>query len=289
MAEELAVLLAGVLNNAAPLILAVLAECISERSGVLNLGLEGVMLLGGLASVAVALHTGSVELGALVGGLAGLLLAGLYALLVNGFKLNQIIAGVAVYMLGVSVTTMAGKVFEGRPLPPPLHIGVFNVAPLVVLAVPAAVWLLLRRTRFDEKLRAVGDDPLAADLMGVDVSLVRTVAVLINGFLAGVAGGLFVGLVARQWMSMVTHGVGWLAIALTPATLWEPLLSYIPGLIYASAVAAQYMGVFNALPPELRGAVPYAVVLAAAAVAALKARGYIPRSLGSVYVHGASE
>ena len=289
MVESLAVILAGVLNNAAPLILAVLAECISERGGVLNLGLEGVMLVGGLVAVAVALSTGSVELGALAGGLAGLLLAGLYALLVNGFKLNQIIAGVAIYMLGVSVTTMAGKVFEGMPLPPPLHVGVFNVAPILVLAAPPVVWLLLKRTGFDEKLRAVGDEPLAADMMGVDVSLVRTTAVLINGFLAGVAGGLFVGLVARQWRSMVTHGVGWLAIALTPATLWEPLLSYIPGLIYAGAVAAQYMGAFNFLPPELRGAMPYVIVLVAAAAAALKARRYIPRSLGSVYVHGASE
>ncbi len=283
-----AIILASLVNNAAPIVAAVLAETVSERSGVLNLGLEGVMLIGALTAAWVAVATGSVEVGLLAAAAAGLVVGALYALLVNGLKLNQIIAGVAVYMLGVSVSTMAGRWLERFTLPPPASIGVFNVAPLVVLVLPVLVHLSLKVTGFDRLMRAVGDNPLAADMMGVDVARVRSVAVLINGALAGLAGGLIVGYIARRWITMVTAGLGWLSIALTPATLWEPILAYIPGVVYAGAVVLRYLGVFSTLPPELQNAVPYVVVLAVAGVAARAARRYIPRSLGSIYVHGAS-
>ncbi len=283
------IILASLLNNAAPITVAVLAEVVSERSGVLNLGLEGVMLLGALAAAAVAVGTGSMEAGLLAAVAIGVVVGAFYALLVNGLKLNQIIAGVALYMLGVSISTMAGRWLERYTLPPPASIGVFNLAPLVALSLPVIVYAGLRLTGFDRLLRAVGDNPLAADMMGVDVAKVRTIAVLVNGALAGLAGGLIVGYIARRWVTMVTAGLGWLSIALTPATLWEPLLSYIPGLVYAGAVIARYLGFFSALPPELQNATPYVIVLVAAGVAARMARRYIPRSLGAVYVHGAGE
>ena len=286
---SIAVIAASVLNNAAPIAAAVLAEVVAERSGVLNLGLEGVMLVGALAAAAVAVSTGSMEMGLIAAMAAGLLFSSIYALLVNSFKLNQIVAGVSVYMLGVSLSTMAGRWLEAYTLPTPLSVDVFNVAPLVTLSLPLIVHILLRYTGFDKVLRAVGDNPLAADMMGVDVAKVRTIAVLVNGALAGLSGGLIVGYVARRWVTMVTAGLGWLSIALTPATLWEPILAYIPGLVYAGAVLARYLGVFSMMPPELQDTIPYAIVLAVAGVAARMARRYIPRSLGKVYVHGVGE
>ena len=284
---SIAIILASLLNYAAPIVVAVLAEAVAERSGVLNLGLEGVMLVGALATAAAAVTYGSVELGLLAGIAAGLVFGAFYALLVNGLKLNQIIAGVAVYMLGVSISTMAGGWLERLTLPQPASIGVFNVAPLVALLLPVAVHLSLKVSGFDRLVRAVGDNPLSADMMGVDVAKERTVTILVNGALAGLAGGLIVGYVARRWIMMVTAGLGWLSIALTPATLWEPILAYIPGVIYAMAVLTRYLGFFSMLPPELQNAMPYVIVLGVAGVSVLAARRYIPRSLGRIYVHGA--
>ncbi|AEM39636.1 inner-membrane translocator [Pyrolobus fumarii 1A] len=280
------VLLAGtVLRSAAAVVLAVLAEAVSERAGVVNLGLEGIMLIGGLVGVVVSLMTGSVEAGVLAGMLAGIAYAALYAVLVNGFKLNQIVAGVAVYMAGVSISTMFGEPYSGLPLPQPLRVGGFEVVVLVAYTMPVLVWLLLRATGFDARLRAVGDNPFAADMMGVDVARVRTAAVLVNGMLAGYAGALFVMIVAGRWRPMATAGIGWLSIALTPMTLWEPLLAYVPALVYGFSLVAKSLWL-QWLPDEAREATPYIAVLIAAAITVKLVKGYVPRSLGRVYVHG---
>ncbi len=279
----------AVLRGAAAIVLAVLAESVSERGGVLNLGLEGFMLIAGLVGVATAVSTGSVELGFLAGGGVGLLLGAFYALLVNGLKLNQLIAGIAVYMLGVSISSMAGQGYAGTPLPQPVRIAGFEVIVLAAYLSPVIVWLALRKSGFDKLLRAVGDDPLAADMMGVNVSFVRSIACLLNGFFAGLGGALFMLVVVRTWREIGTGGIGWLSLALTPATLWEPLLAYIPGLMYSAALYAKMAGLAWFMPEELQGAFPYIVVLVVAAVVVRLVRGYAPRSLGRVYIHGSLE
>jgi len=284
---DIGFLLAAVARNASAIVLAVLGESIAERGGVLNLGLDGVMLVGGLTGIAASILTGSLEAGVLLGGLAGLVFTLLYAFLVNALKLNQIVAGITVYMLGVALTTMLGKPYAGVPPPPPLTIGGVEIVVLVAYALPLLTYLLFTVTRFDVKLRIVGDDPLAADMAGVDVSMVRTVALMLNGFFAGMAGAVYVMLVAGRWRALATGGAGWLALALTPMTLWEPLLSYIPGLVYSAALIAKSLSL-QWLPDELREASPYIIVLAVAALVVKVVKSRSPRSLGRVYVHAAA-
>ncbi len=283
---ELGVVITAVLRASAAVVLAVLPEAVSERAGVLNLGLEGVMLVGGLVAVEVAVATGSIEAGVVAGAAAGLLLGALYALMVNGLKLNQVIASISLYMLGVSLSTFFGRSFEGVPLPQPIRVSGFELVVLAAFAAPLLVYLLLRATGFDAKMRAAGDDPLAADMMGVDVAVVRSAAVAINGLLAGAAGALYITTVVRTWRALGTAGVGWLSIALTPVTLWNPLFSYIPGLVYGVALYARMVGAGAVLPDELANALPYLVVLGVAAIVVRLVKGHAPRALGRVYVHG---
>ncbi len=282
---DIGFLLEAVLRNASAIVLAVLGESIAERGGVLNLGLDGVMLVGGLAGVAIAVMTGSFEAGVLLGGLAGLLFTLLYALLVNALKLNQIVSGIAIYMLSVALTTMLGKPYAGQPLPSPITIGGIEVVVIAAYLLPIAIYAVLRITRFDVKLRMVGDDPLAADMAGLDVSLVRTIALMLNGLLAGMAGAIYVMLVAGRWRALATGGAGWLALALTPMTLWEPLLSYLPGLVYSATLLSKSLA-FQWLPDEAREALPYITVFVVATIVVKVVKSRMPRSLGRVYIHG---
>jgi simple sugar transport system permease protein len=274
-------LLAGILDATVragtPLLLAALGELISERGGVLNLGVEGMMLVGALGGFMAAFLTGSAWVGFAVGIAAGAALAAVHAVLCITLKADQVISGVTLTLLGTGLTTFFGQSsillpagttswvsvgVEGfSPIALPLD-GLAIVGPalfrntaleyLAVAAVPAVAYLLFR-TNLGLELVAVGDDPEAADTMGVPVFELRYFAVIVGGAFAGAAGAYLSLASPKGWNTGMTAGIGWIAVALVIFAQWRPwralVGAYFFGGIEASILRLQ--GISFALPSEV--------------------------------------
>ena len=220
-----------------PLLLATLGEIYAERSGVLNLGVEGMMLTGALAGFVTTLWTGSPVLGLLAGAGAGGLMALIHAFLSISLRANQIVSGLALTMFGIGLTGVLGRRFVGIQLARrfcPISIPVLSEIPVIgplfssnamvylSLALAVLLWFILFKTRFGINIRAVGENPAAADALGVNVYLIRYLCVMIGGVLAGI-GGAFLPLgKPLSWTENMTAGLGWIAVALTIFAMWRP-------------------------------------------------------------------
>lgn len=253
-------LLQATLRTATPLLLAALGEMLSERSGVLNIGLEGTMLIGSLFGFLVANQTGNTWLGILAGGIAGLLIALIHAVLSVTLSVNQTVAGVGINILclGISMTvyrTVFGMASSGVPTAPaqqPIYIPVLSDIPVIgpvlfqqmplvyiALALVPLSWLILYKTEFGLSLRAVGEHPLAAETLGVNVARMRYTAVLLGGFLTGIAGTfLSLGLL-NIFLDNMTAGRGWIALAVVIFGKWEPKGVLGAALLFGLAQAFQ--------------------------------------------------
>lgn len=232
----IASLIAASMRAGTPLLFATLGEIIAERSGVLNLGLEGVMVSGAMTGFFVSLVTGNPWLGILAGGMAGLLLALIHAFFTVTLKVDQAVTGLMLVLLGLGLTGFLGRDLVGKvatylqPVSLPVlseipHIGeILNQDPLVyigILFVPV-LWFLMNKTRFGMELFAVGENPEAADTMGIGVDRVRFLAVLIGGFLAGIGGAHLSLAYAKVWTDGLTAGRGWICLALVIFSGWMP-------------------------------------------------------------------
>jgi nucleoside ABC transporter membrane protein len=220
-----------------PLLFATLGEIYAERSGVLNLGVEGMMLTGALAGFVTTLWTGSPVLGLLAGAGAGGLMALIHAFLSISLRANQIVSGLALTMFGIGLTGVLGRRFVGIQLARrfyPISIPVLSEIPVIgplfssnamvylSLALAVLLWFILFKTRFGINIRAVGENPAAADALGVNVYLIRYLCVMIGGVLAGI-GGAFLPLgKPLSWTENMTAGLGWIAVALTIFAMWRP-------------------------------------------------------------------
>lgn len=245
--------LATTLRAATPLLLASTGGVLSERGGIVNIALEGLLLAGAFASVSAAALTGSAlgGLGAAVG--AGMALALVHAVVTIRFRVDQIVSGVALNLLAVGLTrflvqlqfgsTSNSQTVDAAALPQ-WH----GIDPLVVLAlsVPLAAHALLERTPFGLRLRAVGDHPEAAATLGVHVGRVRAAGVLLSGALAGL-GGAWLAFDQRQFVAEMSAGRGFIALAAVIFGGWRPR---------AAAVACLVFGALEALEIELEGSVP---------------------------------
>jgi len=235
-AEFLASLIAASMRAGTPLLFATLGEIIAERSGVLNLGLEGVMVSGAMTGFYVSLVTGNPWLGVLAGGIAGLLLALIHAFFTVTLKVDQAVTGLMLVLLGLGLTGFLGRDLVGQvatyiqpvniPFLSSLPYGnaIFNHDPVVyvgILLVPL-LWFLMNKTRYGMELFAVGENPEAADTMGIPVDRVRFLAVLIGGFLAGIGGAHLSLAYAKVWTDGLTAGRGWICLALVIFSGWMP-------------------------------------------------------------------
>ena len=203
----------------------------------LNLGIEGMMLTGALAGFVVALWTGSPVLGLLAGAAAGGTISLIHAFLSISLKANQIVSGLALTIFGTGLTGVLGRKFVGIQLPRrfyPISIPLlselpvigplFNSNAMVYLSLVLAflLWFVLFKTRFGINIRAVGENPAAADTLGVNVYRIRYLCVIIGGILAGI-GGAFLPLgKPLSWTENMTSGLGWIAVALTIFAMWRP-------------------------------------------------------------------
>jgi simple sugar transport system permease protein len=263
-----------------PILLASLGALLSERSGVVNLGVEGIMALSALAAFGVALGAGP-YLGLLAGVGTGVLGGVFLGLFTVTLRANQFVAGLAVAALGLGASGLLGKRYEGLPLEWTLSEG-----SMALLAFMLALLLhhLLYRTRFGLYLRSVGENPKAADLFGVSVDGVRYGALALGGGLIGLAGAYLSLAYRPSWTDGMTAGLGWVAIALVILAAWEPLRAVFGAYLFGLLFFLQFRLQGSVpIPSEAFAAMPYLLVIL---VLALSGRARAPKALGVPFERG---
>jgi len=294
-----ALLLASLLVAATPILIAAIGELVVERSGVLNLGVEGMMITGAICGFATAVETGSPALGFLAAAGGGAVLSLLFALLTQVALANQVASGLALTLFGLGLSSLLGQGYVGIKPPPTGAVGPEVLADipflgpvlfshdLVVylgLALVAAVWALLKYTRAGLVLRAVGENHDAAHALGFKVVRVRILAILFGGACAGL-GGAYISLVrVPQWTEGMTAGAGWIALALVVFASWKAgrvlLGAWLFGGVTVLQLNLQAAGV--AIPVEYLSMSPYLItILVLVIMSADKSRA--PASLGRIF------
>ncbi len=294
-------------RSGTPLLLGTVGEIYAERSGVMNLGIEGIMLVGAITGFAVALTTGQVWLGFLAASLAGLALALIHAFASITLHANQVVSGLALTMLGTGLSSLMGRGYVEEALPPSMRIlpvpvpglselpvigrGLFHQDPIAYLALGLALasWFVLYKTSWGIAIRAVGDDPASADAMGINVYRVRYACVAFGGAMAGLAGAYLSLVFTPGWTEGMTVGRGWIVIALVVFALWDPLKAIVGAYLFGGAEALRYQPFIRAMGIEssLLDMLPYVATILAMLVGvseALRKRIGAPAALGKPYI-----
>ena len=299
----LQLVLVTIVTAATPLAIAATGELVAERSGVLNLGVEGMMIMGAAVGFAGAYASDSTVLGVLAGILAGTAMAALFGLLTIGLAANQVASGLALTIFGVGLSGLIGSAFVGLKRDPPPHLSIPGLSDLPLvgtlvfgedaivyagIALVAAVAYLIRRTRLGLVLRAVGDNHASAHALGVSVRRTRLLAVLFGGACSGLAGAYLSLVYTPFWAPEMTAGRGWIALALVVFASWRPWRVFGGALLFGGATVlqlhAQALGI--GLPGQLLSAVPYLATILALIVLSLKRRRGTasPAMLGTPFV-----
>ncbi|MEO9615022.1 MAG: ABC transporter permease [Nitratireductor sp.] len=247
-------ILLTIATAATPLLLAAIGELVVERSGVLNLGVEGMMLMGAVAGFGMALTTGQPWLGILAGALAGTLFSLLFGFLALTLVTNQVATGLALTLLGIGLSGMIGEAFVGQPGVKlgALDIPVLSDLPLVgrllfgqdpmfyisLLLTGGVMWFLFR-TRAGLTLRSVGDSHSSAHALGIKVVAIRYLAVMFGGACAGLAGAQLSLVYTTQWIENMTAGRGWIALALVVFASWRPWRVLAGAYLFGAITIAQ--------------------------------------------------
>lgn len=292
-----------IITASTPLLIAAIGELVVERAGVLNLGVEGMMVIGAAAGIAAAITTGSSALGVLVAVLAGMALALVFAALVLGLAANQVAAGLALAILGLGLSGVIGAPFVGvqragiGKIEIPLlsdipFIGpvLFHQDPFVYasIALVVAVWWFLSKSRAGLVLRAVGENHAAAHALGYPVRRIRLLAILFGGGCAGLAGAYMSLVYTPFWTSGMTGGRGWIALAIVVFASWLPFRAmagaYLFGALTILQLHAQSAGV--PLPSQFLAALPYLITILVLVLIMRARRGGAagPGSLGVPFV-----
>lgn len=265
----------GAVTLATPLLLAATGETIAQKAGVVNVGLEGMMLVGAFAATLGALNQGGAlgnpYIGLLIGALAGLAMAALFALFAVRLAANQVVVGVVINLLALGLTGTIYRAKFGatgaflRAATLPSLFGSVNILTVIALTAAPLSWLWLNRTRRGLELRACGEQPLAAEASGVGVLRTRTLAVLFDGTMAGIAGAFLSVGNTGAFAENMTAGRGFIALAIVTAGRWNPYGCLIAALIFGAIdeLQAQGQALGLRLPFQLFLALPYLVTLLA--------------------------
>ena len=275
---DIVTLIAALMAASTPVLLAATGELVAEKSGVLNLGVEGMMILGAVAGFAVAVTTGSPVLGFAGGALAGAVLASLFAVLTQVLLSNQTATGLALTLFGLGLSALVGKGFEGVRPPPTAKLDLGPLADLpgigpilfghdwvvyLSIALVAATWAFLKYSRMGLILRAVGENHDAAHALGYRVVAVRFAALAFGGALAGL-GGAYLSLVrVPQWTEGMTAGAGWIALAIVVFASWKPWRVLIGAYLFGgiTALQLQLQAAGYAIPVHLLSMAPYVITV----------------------------
>ncbi|NOZ32662.1 MAG: ABC transporter permease [Alphaproteobacteria bacterium] len=288
-----------------PILFAATGELVVEKSGVLNLGIEGMMLCGAVIGFAVTFTTGNPWLGVLAAAAAGAASSMIFAVLTLSLSANQVATGLALTIFGLGFSTLFGQPYTGRPIglfksvfPPelatdPILRVIFGYSPLVYFSMimVGVVWWFLYRTRAGLILRAVGESDTSAHSIGYSVTGVRYGAVAFGGAMAGIAGACFPLILTPQWVEGLTGGRGWIALALVVFASWRPFRllagAYLFGLIATMELYAKAAGgPFRILPSELWASLPYLATILVLVMISLRREGSTsaPACLGKPFL-----
>jgi ABC-type uncharacterized transport system permease subunit len=294
----------SVIAASTPLLLAAAGELVTERSGVLNLGLEGMMIMGAACAFAGTYVSDSIVVGALCGVLAGVAMSAIFAIFTLGLAVNQVASGLALTILGTGLSGLIGAGFVGQRIStaPQLHLPVLTDLPLVgrilfgqdafvylSVALVIGIWLFLYRSRAGLVLRAVGDNHTSAHALGYPVLKIRALAVLFGGGCAGLAGAFLPLANTPFFIPGMTAGRGWIALALVVFASWRPgrlvAGAYLFGAVSILQLHAQALGL--GIPSQLMSSLPYlATVIVLVLISRTRgiAGSAAPASLGVVFV-----
>jgi len=292
-------LIAAMIAVSTPILLAAIGELVAERAGVLNLGVEGMMITGAVCGFIIAVNTGSPTIGFFAAAIGGAALSLLFAFLTQAALANQVASGLALTLFGLGLSALMGQNYvgikpprtESTPLGPLAEIPV--IGPIIFghdlvvylgIVIVAGTWATLKFTRAGLVLRAVGENHDAAHALGYKVKRIRTAAIMFGGACAGL-GGAYISLVrVPQWTEGMTAGVGWIALALVVFASWKPwrvlLGAYLFGGITQLQLNLQGAGV--AIPVEYLAMSPYIVtIIVLVILSSDKSRA--PGSLGRIF------
>jgi simple sugar transport system permease protein len=288
-----------------PLLWAALGEIYAERAGVVNLGVEGMMILSAVVGFIVGQSTGSPWLGFLAAALIGTLVAAFHAFVSITLRANQYVSGLAITIFGMGLSGLLGRNYVGVELKN--AISFFSVPALkdipffgkaffteqylftyLGLLVAGLLWFVLYHTRLGLVLRTVGESPVAADVAGINVGRVRYLAVMFGGFMSGIAGGFLSLSYYASWIEGVTNGMGWIALALAIFAIWDPLRCILAAFLFGIFFTLQYR-LQEVFSPQLLSMMPFIfTILALIAMALSKGRRAFgaPEALGIPYQRG---
>ncbi len=304
--NELASLIALTMNAGTPLLLAALGIVINERSGVVNLGTEGMMLVAAVIGFAATLHTGHYWLGFAAGATAGIVMALLFAMLVVGLASNQFATGLALSIFGAGLSAFIGLALQGDTLPARGADGVplLRDMPLIgpvfaqhwvvyfALALTAAVAWFLFRTRGGLMLRAVGESPDAAHALGHPVQRIRCAALIFGGACAGLAGAYLSTIYTPLWSEGMVAGRGWIALALVTFATWRPGRLWLGAYLFGGVTVLQFylQGRGVEIPAQWLAMTPYVATIVVLALISRDPRWIrlnMPASLGRPFTPNA--
>jgi simple sugar transport system permease protein len=299
---DLILLVAALMVASTPILLAALGELVVERSGVLNLGVEGMMILGAVCGFATAVETGSPALGFLGAAAGGAALALVFGVLTQILLSNQVATGLALTLFGLGLSALMGQGYIGIRPPPTRDLDLGPLAEIPILGpvlfahdgvvylslgLVALVWWFLGRTRGGLILRGVGENHDAAHALGYRVVAVRLAAILFGGACAGL-GGAYISLVrVPQWTEGMTAGAGWIALAIVVFAAWRPFGVLVGAYLFGGVTVLQLnlQAAGLPVPVELLSMSPYLITILVLVVISGRARAArgAPASLGRVF------
>jgi simple sugar transport system permease protein len=272
--DNLIPILVAAIAAGTPLVLAALGELITEKSGVLNLGVEGMMLVGAIAAFATASHTGNLWVGAFAGMAAGAAMSLIFGVLTLTLMANQVASGLALTLFGLGLSAYLGKPYESVSLigEPALAIPFLSQIPVlgpvlfkhhllvyVSWGVFAGVSWFLYKSRAGLVLRSIGESPESAHAIGYPVTTIRYLATLFGGAMAGLGGAYLAEFYTPMWVEGMTAGRGWIALALVVFATWRPARVMIGAYLFGGVTIAQFFaqGAGVAIPSQFLSSLPY--------------------------------
>jgi len=304
MTMFIAILSAAVIAGT-PLLFATLGEVFTERAGILNLGVEGMMSVGAVVGFMVTYSTGSLFLGVICAAIAAALVSVIHAFLSISLRVSQVVSGLTITIFGTGLSGFLGKNFVGLPLKNkfmPINIPLLKDIPIIgsvffkqdilvyisYLIIPI-LFIYLYKTRFGLNLRSIGENPAAADALGVNVYFLRYMYTIFGGAMAGI-GGAYVSLsMSPSWLENMVAGRGWIAVALVIFASWDPvkaiLGAYLFGGVQALGFRLQALG-FVAVSPYFLSMLPYIftiLILILTTIQTIKKHRSAPEQLGIAY------
>lgn len=269
MINNVTTILLNTLMYSAPLVFGGLGGVISEKSGVVNIGIEGMMTIGAFVGTTVGYFTNNPWLGFLAGGFFAAIFSLLHALASVTFKADQTISGIALNLIGPGLSIFLCRVlFSGQTVTYPVNRKLPKILSTIDISVALAIfcvvilWVILYKTKWGLRILAVGEHPAAADTLGINVSTVRYACVLASGFLAGLGGASTTLAIVSYFSPTAIAGQGFIALAAVIFGKWNPLGTYLACLLFAffQAIAINF-GASNLLPSEIINMIPYILTI----------------------------